>query len=139
MAAIVNARIAYNIQNPEKKKKTTAKKFRLAVINGLLEGYSRDNPTQRMGRKRTLTLENRLNERHFVSFYKNGNAKHRPNCIVCTIVPKDCKMNGKGPCRRHQTKAFCDRCPNKPPLCVTPCFETYHTLKKFKMTCNCSV
>ena len=65
--ALINARIAYKIQNPSKAK-ITAREFRKQVILGLLHGHSRKPPEQTRGRKRSLdshtSVENRLHERH---------------------------------------------------------------------------
>ena len=140
--AIVNARIAYIIQNPNQAKKMTAGVFRKEIINGLLEGFARTPPERRRGRKRKLEgpLDSRLKERHFPS---KEETKKKPDCAVCSIRPNKCKgRKGKRNCKRHQTTFKCNECDGKPALCVVnpdglKCFEIYQTKYKFKMECKC--
>lgn len=130
-AALVNSNICYNIQNPTAK--LDKKKLREKIINTLLEGY-KGSKTQRRGRY-SNPMESRLTERHFPAQYVDKN--HKPQCIVCSILPKNCLKKGKGECKRKQTTYFCDQCVEKPPLCIIPCFETYHTFKVYKKRCQC--
>ena len=134
--ALVNGRIVHNLQNPDKKDKLSAIRFREKVVNGLLDGYSRNIIIRGRGRKRTLPLENRLSERHFVSKYDNE--KHRPDCVVCSIRSQLCSKKGKGDstCKRVQTRYHCAVC--EVPLCVLKCFEAYHTVKRFRKERVCS-
>ena len=150
--ALVNARIAYIIQNPSESK-ITAYEFRKQVIVGLLDGHPRRPPEQKRGRKRSLeshiTVDSRLNGRHFPSVHKNQNQnpnkRFRPDCAVCSIRPNQCKKGKKGPCKRHQTVYYCEKCIeyNQPALCIEnsdglKCFEIFHTKQKFRETCKCS-
>ena len=34
--------------------------------------------------------------------------------------------------KRHRSLYYCKTCRNHPPLCITPCFEKYHTLQHYK-------
>ena len=128
--ALVNARICFNIQNNRKMSQVC---FREKVIEGLLEGYSLKK--RRSFLSGNIPVNTRLTERHFIGKYENKAS--RPNCSVCSILPSHCAKKGKGTCKRTQTSFFCKDCPNKPPLCITPCFEVYHTVKNYKKQCNC--
>lgn len=131
--ALVNGSICYNIQNPTKK--LSQRKFREQVIDGLVAGYSRTILRKR-GRRSNDPTEARLVERHFP---KNNKLRQKspPHCVVCSILPSKCSKKGKGDCKRRQTVYYCDACLDKPPLCIEPCFQKYHTLKKFKQYCKC--
>ena len=129
--ALVNGHIAYNMQNNTKMNQDN---FRKAVIDGLVQNYTRREPLKMPGRKRQAPLRNRLRERHFISKYEDN--KHRPNCYVCSIERHQCKKKGKGNCKRKQTRYFCAKC--KKALCIVPCFEEYHTKVNFRKVCNCS-
>ena len=133
-ASLVNGNILYNSMN--KTKRMSQKKFREGVINGLLDGYEqRSLAKKKSNRLSNTTMRTRLVARHFVSQFEDK--KHRPNCAVCCILPKDCKLKGKGSCKRRQTSYFCKKCPGEPPMCNTPCFEIYHTKKDYKAKCQC--
>ena len=145
-AALINARILFNFPNPVKKKHITAFKFKKAVVEGLLSEYSRKPLENRRGRKRSLEtpLQYRFHDRHYPSEYKQNAAgsKFRPNCTICSILPSKCKLKGKGQCKRHQTKFYCDKCVGKPAMCINnsngnKCFEYYHEYKQAKLTCKC--
>ena len=82
-------------------------------------------PRSRPGRPRKRPLTDgdgdslRLNGKtHFP-----GKLSQAKECTVCS----ERKQN-----KRHRTLYFCKTCPLQPPLCITPCFEKYHTLQVYK-------
>ncbi|XP_076034197.1 uncharacterized protein LOC143020994 isoform X3 [Oratosquilla oratoria] len=129
--ALINSSICYNIQN---KKSMSQVFFRQKIINGLLEGIS---PTVRKRRRHGKVFQSQiLNEGHYIGQYEDK--KYRPFCKVCSITPSQCAKRGKGECKRRQTSFFCKQCPQKPPLCITPCFEIFHTVRNYRKTCQCN-
>ncbi|XP_069611178.1 piggyBac transposable element-derived protein 4-like isoform X2 [Ranitomeya imitator] len=60
----------------------------------------------------------RLSERHFIHAVPATSTQKYPQkrCRVC-------RKNGK----RSDSRYYCPMCPSQPGLCVTPCFEIYHT------------
>jgi len=93
------------------------KRFREKVIDGLLEGYTA--PKVKTGRRSPMDPPMRLTAKHFVSYLEG---KSKPDCVVCS----DRASN-----RRKQTSYCCKDCGNIP-LCVTPCFERYHTVLDYR-------
>lgn len=133
-AGLINGCIAYNLQKDVKQ--LTHKQFRQQVIDGLLMDWEMSAATRR-GRKFSNPLEDRLSGKiHFISQF--ADKSHKPNCAVCSILPSNCNKKGKGNCKRKQTTYFCKTCMDEPPLCITPCFEVYHTLKVYKQKCVCT-
>lgn len=128
-AALVNGKIAYNMSRDTK---MSAVQYRNCVIEGLLEEYCRPPPKKKGRICADIVPMTRLSERHFIGLQIDK--KHKPNCIVCSIMPYQCKQGGKGKCKRKQTIYICKNCPEQPPLCPVPCFEDYHTKKKLQ-TC----
>ena len=92
--ALVNGRICYNAANSGATVSQTA--FRERVIDGLLQGYERKR-SSKVGRPFTTPLETRLTERHFPGQF--ADKSHKPNCIVCTVLPSACTKKGKGQCK----------------------------------------
>lgn len=68
----------------------------------------------------------RLTERHFPSFIPATPKKENPTryCAVCCT-----KKDDKGKKKRRESRYMCHTC--KVALCVTPCFEIYHTKENF--------
>lgn len=133
--ALVNGCISYNFVNPNNT--VTHKKFREIVIDGLIVNYKKLSIHKRAGRK--ISTGNagidRLCGRHFPTQFEDKS--HKPNCVVCSIMPSSCKKKGKGICKRKQTTFYCPDCCDNPPLCVTPCFRIYHTKQVYKKKCQC--
>lgn len=77
--------------------------------------------------------EKRLKERHFPSSIPcaEGRKRKKPSrtCFACNNLPvvPGVKLNKKS------TSYWCSEC--QKPLCVTPCFEIYHTEKNFQESC----
>lgn len=92
--------------------------FQCAVINTL---FFRDNPAPHPPLPGTDDGF-RLIGRHFprkIPLTKEGCSKTR-RCRVCY-------KHGI----RKETSLYCEQCPSLPPLCASPCFEVYHTLRKW--------
>lgn len=122
--SVVNSKIIFKELPNNVNKRIKTEKFRLDIIQGLLEGYEIPNrPFQRP----TTNPPLRMSARHFPSLNPKmigGGRRSNPDCEVCSNRSK----------KRHQTQHYCADC-NKP-LCPYPCFERYHTLKDFKIDCN---
>lgn len=133
--ALVNGCIAYNMQNQSRV--CTNKDFRQMVIDGLVSDYKKLSIHKRKGRKISIASNERLVGRHFPTQFEDKT--HKPNCVVCSIMPSSCKKKGKGGCKRKQTTFYCPDCWDTPPLCVTPCFRIYHTQTVYRKMCQCKV
>ena len=72
----------------------------------------------------------RLVERHFPQ--KIGNSKNGLLCRACNFTPSQLSNQGLGgvQMKRKTTSYFCQQC--DVPLCVTPCFEIYHTFQDYR-------
>lgn len=74
-------------------------------------------------------LEKRLSERHFPTNIPaaEGRKRKRPSrpCFVCNVLPE---VEIRLPVKR--TSFWCSDCGK--PICISPCFELYHTVKDFK-------
>ena len=112
--AIVNSYILYKLSNQEKRHKTHAD-FRIDLATSLLleSGYQMLEDVDQ-----SPTPNDRLHGRHFpskVPTRPNGKQSQR-ECAVCSFK--------KGNKRKTTTYLCKDCCV---PLCITPCFELYHT------------
>ena len=114
--ALVNGYIIY--KKAEKNNTLTPQKFCQHVIDGLLAHWH--SSKKRAGRPSITPLPQRMTGQHFP--HKFEDKKHKPDCEVCSDRKKG---------RRRQTSFCCKQC--NVPLCVTPCFERYHTLKQYEM------
>ena len=101
----------------------TQKKFRLDVIDSLLQTGDYTPFTQ--SRKTTPNVDPalRLKTRCFPAKYEN--TKHYPDCRACSD-----RKNG----RRRQTHYYCKTC--NVPLCADKCFEAYHTRNDYRRVCQ---
>ena len=106
--------------------------FRRRLVEELLE-YSGQTNVAPVGRPAPKVSE-RLAGRHFVDkFIEGGKTLHR-QCIVCGPAErKMCDSSRPGEKRRfgHMT-SYCKQC--NVPLCITPCFEIFHTKSPFLHT-----
>ena len=95
-------------------------KFRLAVIDGLLENWNHDQ--SRHGRRASREdLPTRLTETgHFPGRVPNNSFL---DCIVCS----DRSERGH---KQKQTTTCCVKCDR--PMCAVPCFGNYHTKLHYK-------
>ena len=92
--------------------------FQYQVISDLL--YT-DNPAPQQDLPRCEDVA-RLSERHFPVNISEvvGKRSSGRKCKVCT---------SQG--RRKESSFLCGQCPSKPALCVSPCFQVYHTKKHY--------
>jgi hypothetical protein len=110
-------------------KRVNAEKFRLNIIHGMLQGYTRQF-TANPGRPVHNPPARMIGGEHYIglSKLKDNNTRVRPDCCVCSSREKE---NGK---RRHQTIYTCKKCDKA--MCPYPCFERYHTLLNYKIDCS---
>lgn len=117
------------------KKKLASLSFRQQVINGLLQGFEERRIRTRHRSARPLPMSRNIPEnQHFLRKHE-GNSK--PNCVVCSVLPSQCKKKGKGLCKRKQTSYFCAVCPERTSMCIVPCFENFHGNRVYKTVCQC--
>lgn len=121
-AALVNGFIFCKNNDP----KLTQRKFRLAVIDSLLETGAYAPHVQ--ARRTSFVSPNvdpplRLNTRCFLAKFENP--KHKPDCRACSD-----RKSGN----RHQTSWYCKTC--QVPLCANKCFEVYHSRKDYQSVCK---
>lgn len=110
--ALTNIYIVYSSANDDRTRLKPIQ-FRRKVIDGLLNGYQ--PPCTRVGRSSTTQPPLQLTARHFIS---RNDSTSKPDCVVCF---------DRAAKKRKQTSFICKDCGDVP-LCVTPCFEKYHTL-----------
>lgn len=95
--------------------------FHLCLVRELVEKFATERRRDRKGRRSDDENPLRFTGRHFPHVIPSEQSKKRGlwrRCAVCS------KQNV-----RRETKYECKTC--NVPLCVDPCFETYHTKKNF--------
>ena len=112
--AMVNAYIVYCKSTPTKR--LSHLEFRIAVATGLLQTLEAPTPARPLSSPSEAPL--RLTN---VGMHFPEPAHGRPDCKVCSD-----RSTGN----RKQTNSQCKVC--KIALCPFPCFEKFHTLKKYK-------
>ena len=118
--AVVNAYILYTSTQPTKK--LTHEQFRIELAKEMLLQVSTDTaevaPLPHGRLQRQLPPQSRLTERHFPGNLPStpSGKKRQTECTVCS------KKRGRG---RKTTTYMCKQC--QLPMCITPCFELYHT------------
>ena len=120
--AVVNSFILYQQHSDCS---TSHLQYRRHVIEALATWYIQSAPPRcQPGRpcKRPLSLSGGDAER------LNGRS-HFPDKLQ---QPEDCKVCSDRNVKRHRTLYFCKTCSSHPPLCITPCFEKYHTLEHYR-------
>ena len=114
--AIVNSYILYKLSHQGKKHKSHAQ-YRIDIANSLLleAGHTTMEENEEL-----QSPHNRLTGRHFPSKLplRASGLKSQRECVVCSF------KKGR---KRKTTTYYCQHC--NVPLCVTPCFELYHTHK----------
>ncbi|GBM22473.1 PiggyBac transposable element-derived protein 4 [Araneus ventricosus] len=95
--------------------------FRLQLVEELAKIYGKSKHSSQ-----NTTSSDRLIGRHFPSRIQPTQKKKAPTkiCIVCSP-----KFNEKGQRVRKESRYQCSQC--NVTLCVTPCFEKYHTVENF--------
>ncbi|XP_046400817.1 piggyBac transposable element-derived protein 4-like [Ischnura elegans] len=114
--SVLNAHCLYKAVT---KKKIPFEKFQLSLIREILETYHRQSRSV-SGRRSQHDLPARLTDRHFPSSTCNPATlkAHSRRCVVCS-------KSG----RRRESRYMCDIC--NVGLCVTPCFQIFHTQKHY--------
>ena len=110
-------------------KKMTKQEFIEYIANYLVETGARNASLLPQRATFNTPSDLRLVERHFPS---KTDKKHGVLCRACNFTPRELSRTGF-PCvnmKRRTTSYYCKQC--NIPLCVTPCFELYHTLQDYK-------
>ena len=120
--AKVQAFILYNINNTGHK--ITQLQFTKQLIKVMTDGA----PPPASFQRRASDPPQRLTEKHFPSKVPpTPKKKHAVRlCVVCSKRNED----GNGYAIRKDTTTWCAIC--KKGMCMSPCFEMYHTRKDFK-------
>jgi hypothetical protein len=107
--ALLNAFVLMKESDP----KCRLLRFRLDIIRSLLNGVQ-------VRINQAIQVPNRLEGRHFPAEIPPTEGKQRPTrkCLVCAAQK-----------HRKETRYICKTCIK--PLCVVPCFETYHTHENY--------
>ncbi|XP_022097496.1 piggyBac transposable element-derived protein 4-like [Acanthaster planci] len=100
-------------------RETTYLDFRMALVKEILHTVTLPVYNKR-GRPHALPAPNRLTGWHFPITLPPTEKTPNP-CRRCVV----CKSEG----RRRETRYACDTC--NVPLCVHPCFKTYHTERDY--------
>lgn len=98
--------------------------FRVQLFEGLIKHNLMDyRPQKSMGKTPGIL---RLNARHFPSPVTPTACKEKPTrrCVVCSN-----NMDENGKRKRRETRYECTQC--NVGLCVSPCFERYHTIENY--------
>lgn len=118
---LLNCYLLFKKQNPGSK--CSHIDFRLQLITRLLAEHHNPAELPRRGRpSHDLGNPLRLTERHFPKILAPNDGKANPTrkCkVCCSHTDKDGKKT------RKETRYYCANCDVA--LCVTPCFELYHT------------
>ncbi len=96
-----------------------------SLMRGLLEEYGTTRSCPPKGGRPALDTPLRLTARHFPAEVPQTSAqgsRTRRHCKVCLSSSRKRK-------ERRLTKYMCVPC--NTPLCATPCFEEYHSLKNY--------
>lgn len=95
--------------------------YRMDLVKQMLEKYL-EGPVKVTGRPSIIPPPMRLSARHFPDFIPPTERKANPTrqCVICCR-----KRDERGKRVRKETRYQCPDC--DVPLCVVPCFKTYHT------------
>ncbi|CAF2146085.1 unnamed protein product, partial [Rotaria magnacalcarata] len=97
-------------------------KFRLSLIQEMIQKYWDENVSLPMGRPRTSFPMHRLSGKHFPEAIPASEKKrcHMKRCVVCAKLEDP----ATGKKIRRETRYQCDSC--NVALCVLGCFRLYH-------------
>ena len=124
---VLNAYILYKQDAQIRKNKPLSHKdFRRKLVHHLTSEVVARRPHS------TPSVDNvrRLTERHFPSKVPVLGKKKHPTrvCVVCSSTNK---RDHDGVQKRRESRYICATCDVG--LCVTPCFQLYHTYKEYKL------
>ena len=110
---------SYIFYNTQKKKHTTLSDFQIELIEQIFEKCDNVTKSVTIGRAH-FNNPLRLTGRHFIDKIPTEEGKKQKvrRCVVCS------KHN-----QRKETSYYCKDC--NVPLCVTPCFEVYHSKRNY--------
>ena len=128
--AIVNSYILYK-ECCESSSPMVQRNFRRKLVSQMIESAGQCHVVQ-LGRPTPRVLE-RLVGRHFPDKLEvNGKCMSR-QCVVCGPAERQSQTPARSGEKRkrsgHMTSFCCKQC--KVALCVTPCFELYHTKQEY--------
>ena len=107
---------AYCLYKIKTGKHISMAKFHLELIRQILKQYQQPEIANKCTKSGPIN-QMRLTARHFPSVYENHNAKRKNPVRKCVV----CAKNNK----RRESRYECKICDVG--LCVSPCFETFHT------------
>ena len=118
--AVVNAYIIYkDLALKRGERPISHLAFRRRLIQSLAEPIlSSATPRACTGPRATQHLERLQPVPHFLQ-----KGRKRRDCVVCSD-----REGGT----RHLTLYQCSSCPDNPSLCPSPCFEAYHTQRRYR-------
>jgi len=131
--AVTNSYILYR-KNVQGGKPLSQYKFRRELVRELVQGF--EAPRVPRGRPSIhRDGERRLTERHFpdlIPAQENAKVQNPTRkCVVCNTNTG--KRHAPGESRkRKETRYWCKDCGKA--LCVTPCFQRYHTLLHYQLS-----
>lgn len=106
--------------------------FRKELVRDLVAEHQR--PSNLKGRRYSGNPQTRLVDRHFPSeIPAQVGAKRKNPCRKCAVCNTSTgKRHQKGEATKvKSTRYWCEDCAT--PLCVTPCFKRFHTLKHYQL------
>ena len=97
--------------------------FRRRLVDSFATQYLSSIPPRRVGRPRKRSRSESDPERLNGRLHLLGKREQPRECVVCS---------NPGGGERKRTSFYCKTCNEKPPLCPTSCFETYHTKQRYR-------
>lgn len=120
--AVLNTHAMYKVNTG---KNISIADFQLQLTREIIAKYGQVRPTTKSGRPSSGDLPARLTARHFPQLLPAVDGGRKNPQRVCHV----CKHTLLGPKKRKDSRYFCKECDVG--LCVYPCFEKFHTLKKY--------
>lgn len=122
--AVVNAHAMYKVKRREN---ISLAAFQLELIRQLISRYQEKETktTNKGGRPSSGDIPLRLTARHFPQLVPPVPGGKQNAQRICHV----CKHSENHPKKRKDSRYFCPEC--NVGLCIVPCFELFHTLKKF--------
>lgn len=120
--AVVNAHAMYKVKTGQH---ITLASFQLELIRQLIVKYQKEEKQPKGGRPSSGDIPNRLKGRYFPQLVPPVSGEKQNSQRICYV----CKHSEIHPKKRRDSRYFCPHC--NVGLCIVPCFELFHTLKKF--------
>lgn len=119
---VVNAHAMYKVKTGQH---ITLASFQLELIRQLIAKYQKEEKQPKGGRPSSGDIPDRLKGRHFPQLVPPVPGGKQNSQRICYV----CKHSEIRPKKRRDSRYFCPDC--NVGLCIVPCFELFHTLKKF--------